>query len=666
MKKIKIEIDKLRERINHHNWKYHTLDDPEIDDAQFDDLFRRLLALEEQYPELVTSDSPTQRVGGAPLERFSTVRHAMPMLGLSNVEDEARFLDFHERILKALDGADVEYVAEPKFDGVSVELVYERGALLTASTRGDGETCEDVTANVKTIRTIPLKLNPAENPPETLDVRGEILIPVKDFDRLNEQRRTADEKTFANPRNAAAGSLRQLDPRVTASRPLDIFCWGAGRVSENIATQAELLDAYKRWGLRVAADWKLCSSPDEVIEYYRNILDTRDSSPYEMDGVVVKINDFNQQRELGIRSRSPRWATAYKFPPREEISKILAIEVNVGRTGAVTPVARLEPVRIAGVTVSNATLHNQDEVDRKDVRVGDYVVVRRAGDVIPEVLRVLVEKRAGDEKPFRIPDTCPVCGSKVVREEDEAVHRCVNLSCPAQLVERIKHFASRNAMDIEGLGDKLVRQLFEKNMVETPADLYNLEKEQVAALDRMADKSAQNLLDALEKSKTATLPRFLFALGIRHVGEHVAKVLADSFKSLDALEKATGEELVAVHEIGPEVAGSVRDFFDREENIEALENLLAAGITFEQSDETEDAGTSFAGMTFVLTGAMDSFTRNEAKAQIEARGGRVASSVSKKTNYVVAGADPGSKLDKARELGVEIIDEVAFGKLLEK
>jgi len=665
IKKIKSKIAELRQLINHHNWRYHTLDKPEVSDAEFDRLFKELLDLEARRPELVTPDSPSQRVGGAPLEEFAQVPHAVAMLGLSNVEDEKTFIEFHERVVKALDGAKVEYVAEPKFDGVSVELVYENGTLVTCSTRGNGEVGEDVTPNVKTIRTIPLKLNPDEDWPGTLDVRGEVLISLEAFKRLNEQQEESGKKVFANPRNAAAGSLRQLDSKVTASRPLEIFCWGAGRITADIETQADMLEAYRKWGLRVSDKWRLCKSPQEVIEYHRKILDERESAPYEMDGVVVKVNGFEQQRALGVRSRSPRWATAYKFPPREEETRIIGIDVQVGRTGAITPVARLEPVRVSGVTVQNATLHNQDEIDRMDIRVGDYVIVRRAGDVIPKVVKVLKEKRDKKEKPYRIPKTCPECGSKVVREKGEVVSRCVNFSCPAQVVERIKHFASRGAMDIEGLGDKLVRQMFEKGLIKTPADLYSLEKEKISALERMADKSAQNLLDALESSKRTTLARLLYALGIRHVGEHVAKVLADAFGSMDALKKATVEDLEAVHEIGPEVARSVRDFFDRAENVDAMKDLLDAGITFEETAPREITKEGkLAKKTFVLTGTLEKFTRDEAKAEIESRGGRVSSSVSKKTDYVLAGEKPGSKLAKAEKLGVEVIDEATFIDLI--
>ncbi len=655
----------MRRIINYHNWRYHTLDDPVISDDEFDKLFKELLRLEAERPELVTPDSPSQRVGGPPSEEFAEVRHSTPMLGLSNVEDENTFIEFHERITKTLDGAKVEYVAEPKFDGVSVEMVYENGMLITGSTRGDGEIGENITPNVKTVRTIPLKLIPDEGLPDLLDVRGEILISIEGFKRLNEQQEQSGRKTFANPRNASAGSLRQLDSKITASRPLEIFCWGVGRIAADIKTQAELLEAYQKWGLRISDNWKLCKSPEEVIEYHRIILNARDSSPYEMDGVVVKVNSFDQQRALGVRSRSPRWATAYKFPPREEETRVIAIDAQVGRTGAITPVARLEPVQVGGVTVQNATLHNQDEIDRKDVRAGDYVLIRRAGDVIPEVVKVLEKKRTGDEKPYHIPDACPACGSKVLREEGEAVHRCINFSCPAQVVERVKHFASRGAMDIEGLGDKLVRQLFDEGLVHAPADLYRLDKRQIADLERMGEKSAQNLLDVLDSGKRTTFARFLFALGIRHVGEHVAKVIAEAFGSLDALRKASHVDLEQVHEIGPEVSRSVRDFFDRHENVEAINSLVEAGINFEETaPRRADISGKLDGKTFVLTGTLEKFTRDEARAEIEARGGRVASSVSKKTGYVVAGSNPGSKLDKAEKLGVLIIDEDAFLELL--
>ncbi len=660
--KAKARAEKLRRELNYHNWRYYTLDNPEISDAQYDTLFRELARLEEKYPDLLTPDSPTQRVGGPPSEAFTPVEHAVPMLSLSNVDREEDFLEFHRRAAQGLETDKVEYIAEPKFDGVSVELVYEDGVLVHGSTRGDGETGEEITSNIKTIPTVPLRLLEDKNPPPLIDVRGEVLISVENFRKLNEKQEAEGGKMFANPRNAAAGSLRQLDPKIPASRPLEIFAWGVGRMEAEVKTQSELLKAYKKWGLRVYDDVVLCKGPDQVLKYYNRILEGRHSSPYEMDGIVVKVNDFGKQRQLGVRSRSPRWATAYKFPPSEEVTRIKSIDVQVGRTGAITPVARLEPVQVSGVTVQNATLHNQDEIDRKDVRVGDYAVVRRAGDVIPEVVKVIKEKRTGNEKKYKIPDKCPACGSKVVRE-DEAIHRCINLSCPAQTVERIKFFASRGAMDIDGLGDKIVRQLFDKGLVRGPADLYHLSKEQLASLERLADKSAGNLMDALEKSKHTTLARFLYALGIRHVGEHTAKLLADTFGALEEIEKASIEELEAVHEIGPEVARSVKDFFEQTENLEAVDRLLEAGITFEEPEKGARE-QKFRGKTFVLTGTLDGYSRNEAKAEIEARGGRVSSSVSSKTDYVVAGAEPGSKLDKAKKLGVTVLDEKTFREML--
>lgn len=660
---VQKRILELVEIINYHNYRYHVLDDPEISDAEFDKLFAKLKELEKKYPELIPQDSPTRRVGGAPLDKFEPFRHEMPMLGLDNVEDETSFMEFHDRVVRGLEGAKVEYVTEPKYDGVSIELVYENGVLVAGATRGDGEVGENVTANVKTIRTIPLRLLPNTGWPFLLEVRGEVLLNLRNFEKLNNEQIEAGGKVFANPRNAAAGSLRQLDPKITASRPLEIFCWGVGSPPDGVTKQDELLQAYKRWGLRVSDLWKLCKDPKEVVDYYNEILSSREQLPYEIDGVVVKVNNFAQQRALGIRSRSPRWAVAFKFPPREEFSVILDIEAQVGRTGIITPVARLKPVKVSGVMVQNATLHNQDEIDKKKIRIGDTVVVRRAGDVIPEVVKVIESKRTGNEIPYRIPNKCPSCGSQVVREEGEVAYRCVNLSCPAQLVEKIKHFASRNAMDIEGLGDKLVKQMFDKGLVKTPADIYDLKKEQIAELERMGDKSAQNIIDAIERSKNTTLPRFIFALGIRHVGEHVAKVLAGAFGSIDTLMKATEEELLKVYEVGPEVARSVREFFSRVENKEAVERLMDAGIKFKQDES--GVPKNLQGKTFVLTGALKSFTREEAKEEIEKRGGRVASSVSKKTDYVVVGEDPGSKFDKAKELGVKILKEDEFKVLLE-
>ncbi len=659
------EAEALRREIARHDRLYYVLDTPEIADAQYDTLFRRLQELEEAHPALVTPDSPTQRVGGAPREDFTPVPHAQPMLSLGNAFTEEEAREWDGRVRKILHTAEeVAYTCEPKLDGLSVELVYERGVLTLGSTRGDGTTGEDVTANLRTIGSIPLRLA-GKDIPRRLAVRGEVILRKADFDQLNRRREEAGEPPFANPRNAAAGSLRQLDPAVTASRPLTSFMYAVGKVEGSVPpTQSALLDWLAEMGFRVDRRHSgRVPGIEGAIARYRALMAERDDLPYEIDGMVIKVDAKKLQEELGEVSRSPRWALAFKFPPQQAVTTVLDIVPQVGRTGVVTPVAHLAPVRVSGVTVARATLHNQDEVERKDVRVGDTVVVQRAGDVIPEVVSVELKKRPAGSRPWRMPEKCPVCGEKVVRLPGEAAYRCANIGCPAQVAERIFHFASRGGMDIEGLGWKKAEQLVERKLARDPADLYRLTRDQLLTLDLMADKSADNLLAALERSKQTTLPRLLFALGIDQVGEHVARLLARRFGTLEALGRATEEELLTVREVGPEIAGNVRAFFDNPHNREVVERLLAAGVSPAEEKAAKAEG-ALAGKTVVLTGTLTRLTREEAKARVEEEGGRVTSSVSKKTDFVVAGADPGSKLDRARELDVTVLTEEQFEEML--
>lgn len=661
------QIAELRRQLDYHAYRYYVLDAPEIPDAEYDRLFRRLQELETKFPELVTADSPTQRVGGEPLKGLEPVAHAVPMLSLDNAFDEQEMRDFDARLHRLLKLDDAfEYIVEVKLDGVAVELVYEDGVLTMGSTRGDGVTGENITANLKTINSIPLRLREDELPvPSRLDVRGEVYYPVAAFKKLNEEREKAGEPLFVNPRNSAAGTLRQLDPQITAKRPLEMFVHGLGQVEGyRLRSQHEALQAFKKWGLRINPHTRLCRGIEEVLQAYSEFAEMRPSLPYEIDGAVVKLNDFALQREAGIRSRSPRWAVAYKFAAHQEMTQILDIISQVGRTGAITPVAIMQPVKVGGVEVRRATLHNQDEIDRKDIRIGDWVIIQRAGDVIPEVVQVIDSKRTGNEKKYTIPSTCPVCGHRVVRPEGEAVSRCENLTCDAQVKERIRHFASKGAMDIDGLGEKLIEQLVDRDQVSSFADLYFLSKEQVAGLERMAEKSAQNLIDAIDKSRSVPLQRFIYALGIRHVGEHVARVLASHFGSLDALRDASEEELLAVREIGPQVAKSISTFFADEEHLQILERLFEGGVMIEKSEPAGASDARFAGKTFVFTGALEKFARDDAEQMVMERGGRTASSVSKKTDYVVAGPGAGSKLDKARELGIDVLNEDEFLALL--
>ncbi|MFQ5912482.1 MAG: NAD-dependent DNA ligase LigA [Nitrospinota bacterium] len=666
----------LVEAIEHHNYRYYVLDDPEISDAEYDALMRELISLEEEHPGLILPNSPTQRIGAPPLEAFGTVRHHIPMLSLDNTVSEEETQEFEARVKRFLAAEGIqaperlEYVAEPKLDGVAVELIYRAGRLETGSTRGDGVTGEDVTQNLKTVRAIPLRLR-TKSPPRLLEVRGEVYLGLEAFRQLNREREAAAEPLFANPRNAAAGSLRQLDSSTTARRPLTICCYGVGRLEEDgsskarPSTQWETLQRLNQWGLRTSDRARLCRGIDEVLAYYRELEPLREELDSEMDGIVVKVNDFGLQTALGETARSPRWAVAYKFKPRQATTVVEDIAAQVGRTGTLTPVAHLRPVRVGGVEVSRATLHNQDEVERKDVRVGDTVWVQRAGDVIPEVVKVVPERRPPGARPFKMPKTCPECGASVERVEGEAAHRCTNgFSCPAQLKEAIRHFASKKALDIDGLGEKLVAQLVDRGLVKNVADLYRLDKETLSELERMAEKSASNLLAALEASRGTTLARFLFGLGIRHVGEHVAAVLAEEFGDLDSLMEASVEDLVQTREVGEIVAKSIVDFFRRKENREVIRRLRSQArvgwpAPLSKEQKAGQAEGPLAGKTVVFTGAL-SIARDEAKRLAESRGARVAPSVSKNTDLVVAGDAGGSKLKKAQELEIKIVDEKTF------
>ncbi len=691
--------DALHQQLHYHAHRYYVLDDPQIPDAEYDRLFQQLQKLEAEHPELVTPDSPTQRVMGTVLDGFASVKHAVPMLSINTETDtEATGAqNFDTRVRKALGLGDadpaVEYVAELKFDGLAINLRYEHGVLVQAATRGDGEMGEDVTNNIRTIGQIPLKLQAPARPaergsllgenastlpiPQVLEVRGEVYMRRDDFEALNERQREKiargdkGEKTFVNPRNAAAGAVRQLDSKIAAQRPLSFFAYGVGEVvtadgAMPLSTHYGLLQALKSWGFPVADQVNIAVAATQLIAYHQRIAAERDSLPYDIDGVVYKVNSLAQQQQLGFVSREPRWAVAHKYPAQEQMTHVLAIDVQVGRTGKLTPVAKLAPVFVGGVTVTNATLHNEDEARRKDVRVGDTVIVRRAGDVIPEIVSVVASQAPHARgEVFTMPHQCPVCGSAAVREEDEADYRCTGgLFCSAQRKEAILHFAQRRAVEVEGLGDKLVEQLVDANVIRTLPDLYRLGLTALANLERMADKSANNLLQALEKSKHTTLPRFLFGLGIRHVGEATAKELARHFGSLDAIMDATVEQLLEVADVGPIVAQSLRTFFDQPHNREVVEQLRACGLSWAEGAPAEQTPKPLAGKTFVITGTLPTLSRDQAKDQLEAAGAKVAGSVSKKTDYLLAGTEAGSKLDKARELGVAVIDEAQMQALL--
>ena len=660
---IKKRIEKLREEIEYHNHRYYVLDQPEISDGQYDRLMRELEKLEKDDPELRSPNSPTQRVGASPLEEFEIVRHTVPMLSLANASDETEARDFDKRVKKFLGTSEeIEYIAEPKFDGLAIELVYERGQFVVGSTRGDGVNGENITQNLRTIKTIPLQLIRKELPaPERLEVRGEAIMQLKKFKELNRKREEMGEPSFANPRNAAAGSVRQLDPKITAERPLEIYLYALGEVRGwTPKTQWEVLKTLPKWGLRTNPHVRKCEGIEEVLDYYHEMNEKRETLPYEIDGTVIKVNRLDLQARLGEIARSPRWALAFKFQPKQETTKILDIRVQVGRTGALTPVAVMEPVKVGGVEVSRATLHNQDEIDRLDVRIGDTVVIQRAGDVIPEVVEVITSKRKETQKKFKMPSKCPVCGAEVVKEE--AIHRCIGLDCPAQLKGRIRHFASKRAIDIEGLGLKLIDQLVDKGLVKDVADIYYIKKEELIVLERMADKSAQNIIDAIEESKTKPLSKFLYALGIRHVGETTAEDLARRFQRLDDFFNLSEEDLMQVEGIGPEVAASVHQFFGDRKNRESISRLRKAGVNVIEPKAKEKG--KLAGKTFVFTGTLEGFERDKARNLVESLGGMTASAVSKKVDFVVVGEDPGSKFDKAKELGIKILTEEEFKKMV--
>jgi len=659
-------IEELRALIDYHNQRYYQLDDPEISDVEYDCLMKELINIEQKFPDIDVSASPTQRVGAAPLEKFSAIAHLTPMLSLANAFSERDISDFGERIKRFLGTHEnITFVVEPKLDGTAVNLIYENGAFVVGATRGDGERGEDITQNLKTIHALPLQMKKRQDLPipERIEIRGEVFIEIDLFRKLNKHRLEEGEQAFANPRNAAAGSLRQLDSKITAKRPLDIFCYGIGMVTGvTFKSHWDVLISLSQWGFNVNPYVQQAKNIHACIDYYHHINNMRNALPYEIDGIVIKVNDLNVQELLGAVSRSPRWAVACKFAATQETTVIEKIDVQVGRTGVLTPVAILKPVHVGGVTVRRATLHNQDEIDKKDIRIGDTVIVQRAGDVIPEVLKVIDSKRNGSEKKFIMPAICPECGSEVVRLAGEAAHRCIGIACPAQIKEHIIHFASRGGMDIEGLGDKLVSQLVDTDLIKDPADLYFLTKDKLLTLDRMAEKSAKNLLAAIENSKSPSLEKFIYALGIRHVGEHTARILASSFMTIEKLMEATVNELMAIRDIGPEVAGSIIRFFRERSNIIVIDKFKKAGVNPMKLIRPE--ATPLAGKSFVFTGTLINLTRNEAKRIVESLGASTMESVTKTTDYVVAGESPGSKLEKAKSAGMEIINEEEFLKLI--
>lgn len=670
MDDVSARIEELRRQIRYHNYRYYVLDAPVISDAEYDRLMQELVALEKSHPELITPDSPTQRVGAPPAEQFEPYTHRQPMLSLANALSDDELLAFDQRIKRMLGMAletDIEYVAELKIDGLAVSLTYENGLLTRGATRGDGYTGEDVTTNLRTIKSIPLMLLVEDSPqiPTIIEVRGEVYLLHEEFRRINREREESGEPTFANPRNAAAGSVRQLDSAITAQRRLDIFVYGVGFVEGiQFSTHYETLKALSAWGLKVNPNTKVCRNIQEVREHIQLCAERRESLGYDIDGVVVKVNSIELQNRLGHVARSPRWAIAYKFPATQETTVVRDIIVQVGRTGALTPVAVMEPVEVGGVTVSRATLHNEDEVRRKDVRIGDTVVIQRAGDVIPEVVQVIKEKRTGREVVFQMPKKCPECGGEVERPEGEAITRCVNLSCPAQVRERIIHFASRNALDIEGVGPAQVDQLLAKGLISDPADLYTLheKRDEMLKIDRMGEKLASNILAAIDRRRETTLPRFIYGLGIRHVGEHIAQVLAERFGSLERIRNATEEELSGTPEIGLVIARSISTFFSEPRNQKLLEKLERVGLRIRAEHPTRSG--NLAGKVFVFTGALSSFTREEAESKVRALGGRATSSVSRNTDFVVAGENAGSKLEKAQQLGIRVLTEEEFLEMI--
>lgn len=666
IQEVEKQINQLRDQLNQYNYEYYVLDQPSVPDAEYDRLMQKLIKLEEQFPTLVTPNSPSQRVGGEPLDAFQKVEHTVPMLSLSNAFNEQELRDFDRRVRDRI-GDDFSYVCELKIDGLAVSLSYEDGEFIQGSTRGDGMIGEDITSNLKTIRSIPLTLKKRVN----LDVRGEVFMPKQSFLQLNEIREKQGEMLFANPRNAAAGSLRQLDPKIAASRNLDIFLYGIGLIEdEEIHSHSEGLEFLQSVGFKVNPEWKRCETIDEVMTFIDGWFEKRSNLDYEIDGIVIKVDSLAQQLELSTTARSPRWATAYKFPAEEVATKLIDIELSVGRTGVVTPTAILEPVTVAGTTVRRASLHNEDLIKEKDIRIGDTVIIRKAGDIIPEVTQVIFDRRTGIEQPYSMPDNCPTCGSVLERLDGEVALRCLNPKCPAQITEGLIHFASRDAMNIEGLGEKVVEQLFNERLIHDIADLYKLEKAKLMKLERMGDKSSNNLLEAIERSKENSLERLLFGLGIRFVGAKAARTLAESCLTIDALISKTRAELQQIDEIGEKMADSIVRYFEKPEVVALIEELRSLGVNMTYKGavrtEAEQSDSIFAGKTVVLTGKLSKFTRSEAKAAVEARGGNVTSSVSKKTDLVIAGEDAGSKLTRAMELDIHIMNEDEFQASLDE
>jgi len=666
--KVKQRIEELRGVINHHNYRYYVLDSPEISDAEYDELMRGLRQLEAEHPELVTPDSPTQRIGAPPVEAFGVVEHPQPLLSLTNAFSYEELAAWHKRVSKLLGGRQFDLVCEPKIDGLAVALTYIDGLLVTGATRGDGYRGEDITRNLRTIRSIPLSV--PKEAPSRFEVRGEVYLPKAGFKKLNEERAKEGLPLFANPRNAAAGSVRQLDSSITAKRPLDIFIYALGWAEGKAApdTHWEIMQYLKSLGFKINPNITLCRSLDETEKYYQSWVERRENFPYEADGIVVKVNSIALQQELGTVAHEPRWAIAYKFPAIQGTTRLIDIGINVGRTGSLNPYAILEPVRVGGVVISSAALHNEEDIHRKDIRIDDWVVVQRAGEVIPEIVEPIVSRRTGKEKIFSMPNRCPVCGSEVLKPEGEAMHRCTNAACPSQALEKIKHFVSRGAMDIDGVGEKLCQALFEAGLVKDAADLYYLTEEQLLGLERMADKSVSNVLSSIEISKARPLARVIFALGILHVGEQYAELLAEQFHSIDQLAEASQEELSALPSIGPKIAESIVAFFRQKGNRQIIDKLRKAGVKLEREkvEETKPEKLPLAGLEFVLTGKLESFSRSEAETKIKALGGKAGSDVTRKTSYVVVGADPGSKLAKAEKLGTKTINEAEFLKLLDK
>jgi DNA ligase (NAD+) len=668
--KVKQRIEKLREIINHHNYRYYVLDSPEISDAEYDELMKELRQLEAEHPELVTPDSPTQRIGAPPVEAFGVVEHPQPLLSLANAFSDEELAAWHKRASNLLGGRQFDLVCEPKIDGLAVALTYANGFLVTGATRGDGYRGEDITRNLKTIRSIPLSVS-GDAPPR-FEVRGEVYLPKAGFKRLNEERAKEELPLFANPRNAAAGSVRQLDSSITARRPLDIFIYGLGWAEGKVLpdTHWEILQYLKSLDFKINPNIALCHSLDEVEKYHESWGQSREKVPYEADGIVAKVNSIAFQQELGTVAHEPRWAIAYKFPAVQGTTKLIDIGINVGRTGSLNPYAILEPVRVGGVVISSAALHNEEDIHRKDIRIGDWVVVQRAGEVIPEIVEPIVSRRTGKEKIFSMPGSCPVCGSEVIKPEGEAMHRCTNAACPSQALERIKHFVSRGAMDIDGVGEKLCQALFEAGLIKDAADLYYLTKEQLLGLERMADKSVSNVLSSIDKSKNRPLARVIFALGITHVGDQYAELLAEEFQSITQLSRASKKKILAIPSIGPKIAESIVAFFRQEGNKRVIEKLrekkVGQGLGKRKTKAVKPEKSPLAGLEFVLTGKLESLSRPEAEAKIKALGGKAGSDVTRKTSYVVVGADPGSKLAKAQKLGIKTLSESEFLDMLNK